>query len=62
MEEKVRRKDSTGISAKYFRTRKNVTELPVFFCGKISSKPILKFQNSKAYPFLLESRHFKTHT
>ena len=42
MEEKVRRKDSTGISAKYFRTRKNITELPVFFCGKISSKPIFK--------------------
>ena len=34
MEEKVRRKDSTGISAKYFRTQINVTELPVFFLWK----------------------------
>ena len=43
MEEKVRRKESTGISAKYFAHEKNVTELPVFFRGKISSKPIFKF-------------------
>ena len=61
MEEKVRRKDSTGISAKYFRTQKNVTELPVFFVERFRRNPFLRFQNSKAYPFLLESRHFKTH-
>ena len=42
MEGKVRRKESTEISAKFFVHEKNVIELPVFSCGKISSKPIIK--------------------
>ena len=61
MEEKVRRKETTEISAKIFVHEKNVTELPVLLVERFCRNPLLRFQNSKAYPFLLDSRHFKTH-
>ena len=61
MEEKVRRKESLENICKVFRTRKSVTELAVFLVERCRGNPLLRFQNSKANPFLLESRHFKTH-